>query len=137
MQELKAENERLRRDCAELYQVIGTMAGHCPDPCDQGIIKALDNASAAAAGEPRRHDDLLPFILPEPVSTERLRYIIGALVEWRDKPWSPKGISVAGLTSHRETTNLDEQIEKARAETISVWDAAREAIKPADGGDVG
>lgn len=68
---------------------------------------------------------------------ERLRYIIGALVEWRDKPWSPKGISVAGLTSHRETTNLDEQIEKARAETVSVWDAAREAIKPSDRGETG
>lgn len=60
------EVERLRRDCAELYQVIGTMAEHCPDPEDPAIIKALDNASDAADGDPRRHDDLLPFILVRP-----------------------------------------------------------------------
>lgn len=59
-----SEVERLRRDCAELYQVIGTMADHCPDPEDAAIIKALDNASDAAQGQPRRHSDLLPFILP-------------------------------------------------------------------------
>lgn len=58
------EIERLRRDCAELYQVIGTMAEHCPDPTDPAIVKALDNASDAANGDPRRHDDLLPFVLP-------------------------------------------------------------------------
>ena len=63
-----AEIKRLRRDCAELYQVIGTMAEHCPDPEDRDIVKALDNASDAAAGAPRRHDDLLPFILPQPRS---------------------------------------------------------------------
>lgn len=58
--------ERLRRDCAELYQVIGTMADHCPNPSDPAIVKALDNASDAANGQPRRHEDLLPFILPKP-----------------------------------------------------------------------
>ena len=62
------EVERLRRDCSELYQVIGTMAEHCPNPTDPAIVKALDNASAASAGKPRRHDDLLPFILPEPAT---------------------------------------------------------------------
>lgn len=61
-----SEVERLRRDCAELYQVIGTMAEHCQDPEDPAIIKALDNASDAANGDPRRHDDLLPFVLPAP-----------------------------------------------------------------------
>lgn len=61
---LRAEIKRLRRDCAELYQVIGTMAEHCPDPEADPIIKALDNASDAANGDPRRHDDLLPFVLP-------------------------------------------------------------------------
>lgn len=58
------EIDRLRRDCAELYQVIGTMAEHCPDPSAAVIVKALDNASDAANGDPRRHDDLLPFVLP-------------------------------------------------------------------------
>lgn len=62
-QERIREIKRLRRDCAELYQVIGTMAEHCPDPHAPQIVKALDNASAAAAGEKRRHDDLLPFVL--------------------------------------------------------------------------
>ncbi len=61
-----AEIKRLRRDCAELYQVLGTMSEHCPDPEDPAIVKALDNASAAANADPRPHDDLLPFILPEP-----------------------------------------------------------------------
>lgn len=55
------EIERLRRDCAELYQVIGVMADYCPD--DPAVVKALDNASAAAAGLSRPHDDLLPFTL--------------------------------------------------------------------------
>lgn len=64
-QDLEAQIERLRRDCAELYQVIGTMAEHCPDPSDPAIVKALDNASDAAGGAPRRHDDLLPFVLPD------------------------------------------------------------------------
>ena len=65
-QEAADEIDRLRRDCAEFYQVIGTMSEHCPDPDDPAIIKALDNASNAASGAPRQHDDLLPFILPEP-----------------------------------------------------------------------
>lgn len=60
------EIDRLRRDCAELYQVIGTMAEHCPDPDSPAIVKALDNASDAANGDPRRHNDLLPFVLPKP-----------------------------------------------------------------------
>lgn len=64
-----SEVDRLRRDCAELYQVIGTMAEHCPDPEDAAIIKALDNASDAASGDPRSHDDLLPFVLPEPATS--------------------------------------------------------------------
>ena len=61
----RAEIERLRRDCAELYQVIGTMAESCIDPDAGPIIKALDNASAAENGDPRPHDDLLPFIIEQ------------------------------------------------------------------------
>jgi hypothetical protein len=56
------EIERLRLDCAELYQVIGTMAEFCPDPESTAIIRALDNASSAANGRPHRYD-LLPFVL--------------------------------------------------------------------------
>jgi hypothetical protein len=65
-----AEIERLRRDCAELYQVIGTMAESYSDPEAAQIIKALDNASAAANGDLRPHDDLLPFILEQRVDKE-------------------------------------------------------------------
>lgn len=57
----------LKRDCSELYQVIGTMAESCVDPEAAPIIKALDNASAAANGYPRPHDDLLPFILEQSI----------------------------------------------------------------------
>jgi hypothetical protein len=60
---LKSEIKRLRRDCAELYQVIGTLDELVPEEDKAATIKALDNASAAADGEPRPHDDLLPFIL--------------------------------------------------------------------------
>lgn len=63
--------ERMQENCAELYQVIGTMADHCPDPCAPAIVKALDNASAAANGDPRPHDDLLPFVLPAPPERPR------------------------------------------------------------------
>lgn len=58
---LEAEVERLRRDCAELYQVIGVLADYAPKASERAITKALDNASAAANGLPRPHDDLLPF----------------------------------------------------------------------------
>lgn len=67
---LNAEIKRLRRDCAELYQVIGTMAEQCSDPEARPIIKALDNASAAANGDARPHTDLLPFILEQKVRSE-------------------------------------------------------------------
>lgn len=60
---LLVENERLQEDCAEAYQVVGALAGdRFSDP---DVTKALDNLSAAANGEPRPHDDLLPFA-PKP-----------------------------------------------------------------------
>lgn len=58
------EIERLRRDCAEAYQVVGAISASLLDsesnPPEE-VTKALDNLSAAANGEPRPHDDLLPF----------------------------------------------------------------------------
>ena len=73
---------------------------------------------------------------------ERLRYIIGALVEWRDRPWTPKGVDLPELAKYwnREGCHerrFDEEIEKAHAETISVWDVARAAIAPSDRGETG
>lgn len=59
---LRREVERLRRDCAEAYQVVG--AGMLGEPCSYtqaDVERALDNLSAAANGEPRPHDDLLPW----------------------------------------------------------------------------
>lgn len=64
LRQARDEIERLRRDCAKLYQVIGCLAGTLRD--NPQVIKALDNASAAAAGEPRPHDDLLPFTAVNP-----------------------------------------------------------------------
>jgi hypothetical protein len=55
-----AEITRLRRDCAELYQVLGVLTEH------GDLTKALDNALAAAQGRPRPHDDLLPFTVSAP-----------------------------------------------------------------------
>ncbi len=59
---LREEVERLRRDCAEAYQVVG--AGMLGEPCSYtqaDVGRALDNLSAAANCEPRPHDDLLPW----------------------------------------------------------------------------
>jgi len=55
----RLEIDRLQRDCAEAYQVIGCF----PDvsPSENDIERALDNLSAAVAGDPRPHDDLLPW----------------------------------------------------------------------------
>lgn len=62
--EMQAEIWRLRLDCSELYQVIGTLSEpHGAMFDDPQVTKALDNASAAANGDPRPHDDLLPFTL--------------------------------------------------------------------------
>lgn len=57
------EIERLQRDCAEAYQVVGTLAGAHVDLFDDPqVVKALDNLSAAVDPiSPRPHDDLLPF----------------------------------------------------------------------------
>lgn len=56
--------ERLRDDCAELYQVIGALrhlALEGKTASFEDFERALDNACAAADGEPRPHADLLPF----------------------------------------------------------------------------
>lgn len=59
--ELEAEIDRLRTDCAQFYQVIGALAYAVEQFDDEQITKALDNALAAAEGDPRPHEDLLPF----------------------------------------------------------------------------
>lgn len=59
-----AEIERLRRDCAEAYQVVGTLSGVLwsnESVRMEDVTKALDNLLAAAEGKPRPHEDLLPF----------------------------------------------------------------------------
>lgn len=56
--------ERLRRDCAEAYQVVGTISGVLWDNKNvrmDDVTKALNNLLAAANGEPRPHENLLPF----------------------------------------------------------------------------
>jgi hypothetical protein len=65
-----AEIDRLRSDCAEAYQAVGVLANVVgwwempPDhPWHAPIEKLLNNLSAAAEGEPRKHHDLLPFVM--------------------------------------------------------------------------
>lgn len=63
---LADEVRRLREDCAEAYQVCGA-AMLCPGEVkwtDDDAVRVLDNLSAAANGEPRPHDDLLPWPRP-------------------------------------------------------------------------
>lgn len=56
-----SEVRRLRRDCAEAYQVIAVIAGEHLDFAHPDVQRALDNLAAAANGVPRPHDDMLPF----------------------------------------------------------------------------
>ena len=56
-----SEIERLRTDCSQFYQVIGHLACEAGLWDDPQVTKALDNAWAAASGEPRPHEDLTPF----------------------------------------------------------------------------
>lgn len=60
---LQAEVDRLRRDCAEAYQVCGgaLLGDDGKFWTDDDAERVLDNLSAAASGEPRPHDDLLPW----------------------------------------------------------------------------
>ena len=69
------EIDRLRRDCAEAYQVIGALADAAGlfDSDSKNVCMVLDNLMAAAQGEPRPHNDPLPFILPEPEPEGRAR----------------------------------------------------------------
>ena len=53
------EVRRLRRDCAEAYQVIGILSGDKFNT--PSVQRALDNLDAAISGEPRPHNDLLPW----------------------------------------------------------------------------
>ncbi|MBD0274820.1 MAG: hypothetical protein ICV73_23200 [Acetobacteraceae bacterium] len=62
---LRAEVERLRRDCAEAYQVIGALALRTGLLQYPAVEKALENLDAATRGDPRPHADLLPIFLPD------------------------------------------------------------------------
>lgn len=53
--------EMLRRECSEAYQVIGTIDGGGDVEKEKAIAKLLDNLSAAASGEDRPHESVLPF----------------------------------------------------------------------------
>ena len=59
----KAEREidRLQRDCAEAYQVVGVLAHHAGLLGHRDVIRAMDNLAAAAAGRRRPHSDMLHF----------------------------------------------------------------------------
>jgi len=61
----RAEVERLRRDCAEAYQVIGALAERAGLLHLPAVEKALGNLDAATRGDPRPHADLLPILLPD------------------------------------------------------------------------
>lgn len=62
-----ANEHRLLRDVGEAYQAVGMLLGALYPESDwpRAAEKLMDNLAAAAAGQPRPHDDLLPFILPE------------------------------------------------------------------------
>lgn len=67
------EINRLRRDCAEAYQVIGVVWYDCRELrlidkygskmsfTEKDILRAMDNLSSAVNASQRPHDDLLPW----------------------------------------------------------------------------
>jgi hypothetical protein len=57
----ETEVRRLRRDCAEAYQVIGALAATASLLNHPDVISAMDNLAASVDGLPRPHDNLLPF----------------------------------------------------------------------------
>lgn len=85
-----AEIARLRRDCAELYQVIGVLAEPHADLNGRPVLKVLNNALAAANGQPRPHDDLLPFTLPAPPAPDGWRPIETAPKDRFVLLWCPR-----------------------------------------------
>ena len=56
---LRVQRDELQRDCAEAYRVVGALAGDRFK--SNSVQRALDNLGAATDGEPRPHDDLLPW----------------------------------------------------------------------------
>lgn len=62
---LRTEVERLRRECAEAYQVVGALAERAGLLRYPAVEKALENLDAATRGDPRPHADLLPIFLPD------------------------------------------------------------------------
>ncbi len=59
-----AEIKRLREDCAEAYQVVGTILFSCNHHlkyAESDLSRALDNLSAASSGRDRPHNDLIPW----------------------------------------------------------------------------
>ncbi|MCJ2165051.1 MULTISPECIES: hypothetical protein [unclassified Pseudodesulfovibrio] len=58
---LEAEVERLQGDCAEAYQVLGCLTEWVKDDEQGDLDLVLDNLWAAQCGEPKPHDDILPW----------------------------------------------------------------------------
>ena len=53
--------QALQELCAEVYQVVGSLADSAGVFDAEATVKVLDNLSAASSGEPLPHKDLLPF----------------------------------------------------------------------------
>jgi hypothetical protein len=70
---LTREVERLRRDCYEAYQIVGIALMDPATPhTEDDVARVLDNLVAAANGDPRPHDDLLPGLLRAAIKADRL-----------------------------------------------------------------
>lgn len=62
---LRAEVERLRRDCAEAYQFVGALAERAKLLQYPAVVRVLENLDAATRGDGRPHADILPIFLPD------------------------------------------------------------------------
>ena len=81
-----AEIDRLRRDCAEAYQVVATLAVATGVFSTTAVEKVLDNLAAATAGEPRPHEDVLPFQLVSHQLVSKVTKFSELKARWMEDP---------------------------------------------------
>lgn len=77
-----SELDRLRRECAEAYMVVGALADMAEVFETDAVEKVLDNLSAASHGDKRVHDEVLPFRPRRPLFFARLRSAWRVIREW-------------------------------------------------------
>jgi len=114
------EIDRLQEDCSEFYQVIGALAFEADVFDHAKVTKALDNAIAAASGDPRPHSDLLPFdVTTHLVSPETYEKLVEEIRQVQGRTQVETSVSVLLRVLDRrdkKITQLEKENELLRVE---------------------